>query len=443
MTGINTDIILLNKQFEQALEDFTSGMCSLMYILPNIITPLANNGAKCMKKLVDDDHFSQILSSIKQGSIPDNSEKEQVEIIDIATHMKHTGRAMELSLRNHIVSSVSIFETLMAKLIRLLYIVNPQYLDKKKSVFSYDDIGKHSKEELHEKYIDYGVVVFMNLSKKEQFKKIGKILSEKIYGEYYTPLFAEVCERRHIFVHSDGRVTANYLKNCKDCNVKGIDSLNIGDTIITTQDYITNCFFTLLTTGVMIGQLVWRKCTTAKNIQADELLLDICVNSIQDKRPWVSLRLLLFALNKIGNNICKDYFPLIMLNLALSYNRIGKVEMCCNTLDSVEWENFEAKYQLAAHVLRGDFKTATSMMHSADLSEVDYCSMSIFEEFRQSEVFILEFEKMFGKKPEDCTPQLIQPFENTHTMNNVRQARQEMIKAYEILSSFMESNIES
>lgn len=434
---------ILNEQFEQALEDFTSGLSSLMYVLPNIIIPLANNGLKCVRKMADGTPLSKIMSLLKQGEIPREYEKRLEEISDTSIHTERTCRALEYSMRNHIVSSVSIFEVFMAKLVRLIYTTNPQYLDKKKALFSYNDIEKCDKDELREKFIDYGVATFMNLSKKEQFKKLGKLLNDRIYGDFYTPMFAEVCERRHIFVHSDGVITANYIKNCKDCNVMGIDSLKVGEKIKTAPSYITNCFFTIFTTGVIIGQLVWRKCTTPQNKYADESLVDMCVESINDKRPYVSLQLLLFAIDRLNKDICEENFPLFILNTALAYSLLGKVEKCVDLLNRVDWCKFAVRYQLAAQVLWGNFETAASMMKLADLSEVEYCKMPIFESFRQSDAFVLEFEKLFGKNPQDCTPQLLQPFEHLNTMLGIRQARQEMIEMQKIMSLLEKEYTES
>ncbi len=443
MKKVGIDGNEINESFENILEEYATDLSSLMYALRSTLTPIAVNGSAGMNKLAEDVSISHIKALLTQGVLPHNSENEKslFEIYDALTLVYRTYKAFELSMQSCVVSCMCVFEAYIAKLVRLLYAHNPHYLNKKKNLFSYSDIEKYTKEELSDKFLDYSVSVFMNESKKEQFKKLGKILGEKIYGDLYEPEFAEICERRHLFVHSGGVITANYLKNCKDCNVDGISSLREGEKIQTDVHYIQKCFQTLYVNGIIIGQLIWRKCVPMGNQEADDFIIHSCLELIKEHYYTGAYKLLHHANNKLKESVSKENIPLFQINTALVYYLLGNKELCNKRLNELDWTQYDVKYQLGEKVLRDDFEAAAALMSKSDFSEVDYFEMPIFQEFIKSDAFEIEFVKLFCKNPKDCIPKLIQPFENLNSMLGIKQTKEELIKIQEILSQFTNSNI--
>ena len=85
-------------------------------------------------------------------------------------------------------------------------------------------------------------------------------------------------------------------------------------------------------------------------------------------------------------------------------------------------------FQLAVAVLKEDYKLAASKMESAksDVDNVAYCEWPLFKDFRNTDEFKVEYQRLFGQGFEYTEP----PKENIKDVLSFAMDFQNMLKDY-------------
>jgi hypothetical protein len=121
--------------------------------------------------------------------------------------------------------------------------------------------------------------------KKQTAPNIGETL-----GSFVRQLDALQKSRRNLFVHTDGRVSSQYLRVCGSNNVQIQDGLVIGKQLAATPEYLKQAYICLSEIGVKLAHVLWRKLRPDEIQEADKTLNQICYDYLVDEEYEIALR---------------------------------------------------------------------------------------------------------------------------------------------------------
>jgi hypothetical protein len=212
-------------------------------------------------------------------------------------------------------------------------------------------------------------------------------------------------ERRNLFVHTRGRISAQYLEVCKAHGLTLDPKLIEGGYLGTNEKYLANAYRSLYEIGLKVGQIVYRKLWPNKNkiVDADRTLLNIGYDMLVAERWDIAKMVFDFGLSLPSKLISSDADRKIFLInecIALKWN--GEVQPMRKLLDSVDWSAADAKFRLAVLVLKENYKQAEAIMSSMGkrepIEEHSFRTWPLFRQFRKTIYFRRAFKKIYGKE---------------------------------------------
>lgn len=191
-----------------------------------------------------DKHYAQFIKPYKKESengsiaIP----KEMIKKYNkVEKRKKIAETALKLIPPMYIVSAVSIFDSFLAGFIKCIYSLKPELLLDSETTFLYRDlVNYNSIEDTKKTIIDATIEKLFRDSHTAQIAWIEKSIDVKTLRNFAGwPDYIELTERRNLFVHSDGLVSSQYIKECQKvgCNVGNI---SIGSRLYADKIYLTN-----------------------------------------------------------------------------------------------------------------------------------------------------------------------------------------------------------
>ena len=391
--------------FKEAIDKYINLLNSQMDSFPIIINTLAAHVKTCMR------HYDQY---IKERGVKVTEDEKNHEITftvpieygkdfeRVKTDLTRSINAFSLIPKNTVVAMVSLYDAYLADLIECAYTLKPQMLNASEKAFSFSDIiSFESIEGLKKHVIEKDVESIIRESHIKQFE----ILSKKFDVKLTTDLpsyndFIEITERRNLFVHTNGKVSSQYLKMCRERPADHKDKdVEIGEELFANPMYVEHCYKVLFEIGVKIGQVIWRKLDGNLE-EADDSLIDIGYELVKSRKYQLACIILDFSRKpymKHFNKIC-EY--VLCVNHALAYYLKGDKEKCKNIIDSVDWSGTESKFRLAHMVLLENYKEAVEIMKSIgknDKMRYAYAEWPLFNNFRKEQIFKDTYKDIYGK----------------------------------------------
>jgi hypothetical protein len=212
----------------------------------------------------------------------------------------------------------------------------------------------------------------------------------------------EITERRNVFVHHNGKASANYLENCSKERVDV--KVKLGEELKVTRKYFEKSYQLILQTGFMISLVLWKKFIPVDDIPSavNELAYDLIV----DEEYEAAQNLIKFVLeSQIFDGINPKSELILLINLAQTHKWLDETDKMKDLLRQKDWSIFGGLFQLTERVLMDDYANASTILPSVvskgDLSDGDLQEWPIFKDFRQSSEFQAVFEALYpnAKKP--------------------------------------------
>ena len=391
--------------FKEAIEKYINLLNSQMDSFPIIINTLAVNTKTCMN------HFEKLIKERDiQVSECENSNKATYtvpieygkEFERAKTDLSRSINAFSLFPKNTVVAMVSLYDAYLADLIECAYTIKPELLNASDKEFSFSDIiAFETIDNLKKHVIEKDVESILRESHIKQFEILSKKFKVELTKDlpsYYD--FIEITERRNLFVHTNGRVSSQYLKICKERPLDHKDSdIQIGEKLSATPPYVEHCYKILFEIGVKLGQVIWRKLYN-KYEEADDSLISIGYELIKSKKYELACIILDFSCKPYVKHFNKECEYVLCVNHALAYYLKGDKEKCRSIINSQDWSGTELKFRLAHKVLLEDFDGAIGIMKSIGNNSVmsfAYAEWPLFNNFRKTSQFKDTYKEIYGK----------------------------------------------
>ena len=397
---------------EKALEEYLYLLEAQLQAFPIV--------KKSMESLINA-NLNKIIKYVKQNNIPTDREKgaqlteEHVKPFMSLTHnFTHSISAEKLYNRNIIVTFISIYDYFLSDIIRAIYKIQPDFINScgNKEISVARLLKASSINELKNDIITDEVDNILRGNHDSQIKwfetKLKLPLKENI-SKYDD--FIEITERRNLFVHSNGKISSQYIKNCDGkylISEKG--NLKIGDMLEADENYIRKAYHLLVEIGVIITQLLWRNIGGKEELEnADKSLVQIIFNLLKEKQYYLAKTLSSFATNPKHKSCNNEYTIIKRINKALAFYLNGEKEESDKIIESYDWSGLDKKYQLAILVLKENKEEVIELMKSIGKND-DYKEMyrewPIFRPLRNDKEFIETFESIYNEPLEiyEVTP---------------------------------------
>jgi hypothetical protein len=299
------------------------------------------------------------------------------------------------------VSLVSQFDGFLGRLTKQLYSIKPETLDSNASTLTFSQLTKFgSIDDARQYVIDKEIETLLRKSHTEQFDWFENKFGLKLRVDLKAwPVFIEVTERRNLFVHSNGIVSHQYLEVCNRHGSVLDPGLVPGKVLEVSRQYFEAAHECLFEIGVKLAQVLWRKLRADDIAGADESLLCVGYELLEEGRYRLARCLFDFsaALKKHG----KEEVRLAMvINRAQAYKWSGDEEAARKIINDVDWSATGPKFQMAQAVLLDDFSRAIEIMvknRGEGIGKMGYREWPLFKEIRKVPEFARTFGEIFGE----------------------------------------------
>lgn len=332
---------------------------------------------------------------------------KQREFKTLSRKLNRAKQALVLVPPSYLVSLVSLFDSFYAGLVRNIYNLSPQKLQESKMTFLYRDLQNlDSIKEVKRIIVDKKIEDLLRASHIEQFKWLAEAMGVKTLTKFDEwKDFIEITERRNLFVHSNGIVSSQYIKVCKQQS--DIEShVQVGIQLTVDSPYFSKACEVFCKTAVMLSQMLARTLyikNEANDIQEiDKNLIGIVFDLIVEKKYKMAISISKFALNDKFKHFDNDKF-FIILNLAQALKWDGQVEECMKLLNEQDCTAWKIELLIPKYALVGAFEEAYEKMielgnKNKVLTAAAYREWPIFQEIRKEDKFSITFTEIFGEE---------------------------------------------
>lgn len=345
--------------------------------------------------------LQKIEEKFKKTAKRRNRFENVYEVQDLILAFDDTGAAMSTLPTSFFVSLVGIYDHYVSELIREICECKPEVLATSEKSLKYSDILKFPDFAGVRAYcLEETADSVMRGSHVEQIQWLEEKTKVKLRpDDSQWGRFVEVTQRRHLCVHSGGKVNDYYLKNCRKQNVQDIDGLKVGDEICVDSTYCSVAFESLYTMGALVGQVLWRKYAPEDRFEADSMLNSISLQLIEGAQYTAAISLLEFAASDIRQFSSEEMRLMMLFNLAQAYKWSGNEQKLKKCIAGLDHTGLPVKFRLAKHCLAEEFDQAVLATQDAiKIGEIDKKDLErwpIFRDYRKSPEFNAFYRRRF------------------------------------------------
>jgi hypothetical protein len=393
------------KIFDTIIRNFAESLDSLLISLPNVMAIMErelNSLGKSLSELIKEHAVEAVDEESGLTKITLSGPHLPMFLKQQRLHRRGL-KGYHLIHRSYLISLISQYDAFLGCLLREVYNEKPERLKASEKQFSFKDLtGFGSIEEARDRLVEREVDDVIRKSHEDQLEWVARELrldAKKFIAEI--PQFVEVAQRRHLFVHTDGVVSRQYLSKCQAAGVKLNDGLEPGRQLEVSKDYIEEAFEVVYSVGVKLGIAIWLNSRKGDFAQADQCANHLAFELLLNERYRLTISLLEYALSPNRNNFSEPLRRCQILNLAQAHKWLGDQAACNKILDAHDWEASADALRLGAAVLRDDFARAygfvRKLAHDPEFKRESYYEWPIFKEIRKEADFITVFEEAYGE----------------------------------------------
>jgi hypothetical protein len=319
----------------------------------------------------------------------------------VVRKVSRTAAAITLVPRSMLVAFVSQFDGFLSRLLETIYLARPELLNGSERSLSFSELTAfESVEAARDHVLEKEIESLLRESHSKQFDWLEKKFDLPLRKDLPVwPTFIEVTERRNLFVHTAGQVSAQYLQVCQahkaDCT-----QIQRGQRLKAGRAYMTQAYEAIFEVGVKLGHVLWRKVLPEQREDADRHLNRVLFELLVDGKYNLAKTAADFAtgLKKFSSAETRMIF---VINRAQAYKWSGNEQRVQEILDAEDFTALQDKFQLAAAVLLNDFSRALRLVESMGDSRrnaaSEYREWPLYRELRKRSDFAELFRKLFGQ----------------------------------------------
>jgi len=388
----------LGEKLNHALDKFLRHIDSVKDTLPMfmlLVSPYAvksveefgdflKNNAKEIK--TDKDTMSLLIKS-DEAQLFETLEKN-ASISKIAT---------KIVPESLFVSLISQYDAFLNRLLRVIFEIKPEILNSADRSITFSQLVEYgSVQDARNYIIEKEIDTVLRKSHSEQFDYLERILAMELRKDLSAwKAFVEITERRNLFVHCDGVISSQYVKNC---SLEENKYFSIGKKIDVTPEYFIEAYRCLYEITVKLTHTVWRKLLLSDMKNADNELNCVCYNLINNKSYNLADTILQFACEqkKKHNSMTENIFT---INLALSKHLNGKQVEVKNILEKKDWSACSDEFKLAFEIISENYEEAYLLMKkigkNGNVSKTEYKQWPLFKKIREKKEFKKVYKEIF------------------------------------------------
>jgi len=203
-----------------------------------------------------------------------------------------------------------------------------------------------------------------------------------------------------LFVHCDGRVSAQYLQVCTENGCSVDSGISVGDQLEVTKEYFEKAYECIYEIGIKIAHVIWRRQCPEQLVKSDDNINKITYGLIENAEYDLAIRLLDFFA-KMKKHSDETMRRTMVVNRAQAYKWATDKEKCQEILNAEDWSACEDKFKLCVAVLREDFTAAYRCMkklkEDGEFHRVHYKDWPIFQELRRQPDFSAVYVECYGE----------------------------------------------
>lgn len=342
------------------------------------------------KKLLDGE--DDTVEALAMSELIDSTQKLERVLGSELIHILESG---------FILSAFSSYDALVGDLLTAIYGKKPELFQEIEDEYTVQELLEYETiEDLKEIVLQDRIESFRRKSYIDQFKSLESSFGLKLRDFELWEDFVECSQRRNLFTHCDGKVSQQYLDICNKVGFEFDEKPEIGDKLGVGARYFHDAIITILITGTMLAQTLWRKIFPTEIGLADENLNDVLFEILKRKHWDLALLLGDFALNlpEWSSPLQKR---LSIINYGIALKRKDNIDELNEVLGSLDWTDTALDFEMAWAILKEDFEKALILMKSIGkegkyVIEESYFNWPLFTKFVQVEGFSKTFKGIYG-----------------------------------------------
>jgi hypothetical protein len=330
------------------------------------------------KKLLNEKELEKKLQELDKGQVNDFFR-------NIAFSLNKRSN-VEILHRSALISLVGFFEVLISEILHIYYTSKPQALSGDEKILSFNElINFKTIEDAVEQIISNKVDGFLRGSLDDWgafFLKQLKIDLKELVSDWEG--FFEIFQRRHVFVHSDGKVSKLYLMKvgARWKDKKLYESLDI------SSEYLDSAINYFLIAGLKLIYLCWGKLYTEEGDVRDSAFHTL-IYELLSMSYWSEAEgLCSLALDK-GNSTQSSRL-VFQINKWLCIKRQGKLGIIKSELEKFDHLACHPKFSLCVYSLlenKDKFFEVLPVAINSGLSREDVKNWPVLAEMRQHDEY--------------------------------------------------------
>ena len=389
--------------FDDEIDAFTEYVDSLATSLPLtmwVIDEVARQANEEFEQFRADFCTREIAADGAESFIP---EDDMVSEYDDAFRKANRADLAYVAIpRGFLVSMVSAFDSYIGALMKICLRLHPELLSGSERVLTFAQLSQFaSLDDARTFVLEREVDANLRRSRTEQVEWFGSRFKTQFLSSLDCwPEFIEITERRNLLVHTGGKVSAQYIENCRRVDAKLPDDLSIGKELHVDPEYLERAADRVFEIGCTLGHVLWRKLMPEELEDSDDDLIDVSYTLMTEQRYDLAARLLDFAarLKKYSSDECRR---ILVVNRALVTKLRGDQTRAIALMDAEDWSATGDKFVLANAAIRENVKDAVDAMRrigkSGGVEKWQYRRWPLFAELRSNTDFVDAFEAIFGE----------------------------------------------
>lgn len=275
-------------------------------------------------------------------------------------------------LETQFVECITRFDVFLLNFMRKCFYAYPDRFGKQERSIQLSDLKElKSIDELKYKIIDDELEKIFRDSHKEQLNYINKTFRidfMKAAPSLYSR-FIEITERRNLYIHCNGQVSAQYIRVCKQENAK-LASIQVKDKLPISLDYFIDSNGVVLSFAIIIAFSMWLKLNKKDENDACDSIISICNRLLKQERPQIVIDILTYVIAKSKElQIQHKFVNKFYMYLLRAYTKIEDKASFEKILDETDFSDVNLSIQLALFVVQGKYEEAFGVLEEINANE--------------------------------------------------------------------------